>query len=48
MKKQVRIKLKYGTARVDEDCSKETINMLNKLSELAYKWQPLPSAPKTK
>jgi hypothetical protein len=31
-----RVKLKYGTARVDETVSDETLNALNKLSELAY------------
>jgi hypothetical protein len=36
MKKQKRIPLKYGSARVDEDCSQTTIDMLNKICELAY------------
>lgn len=36
MKKQKRIPLKYGSARVDEDCSPTTIDMLNKMCELAY------------
>ena len=36
MKKQKRIPLKYGSARVDEDCSQTTIDMLNKMCELAY------------
>ncbi len=31
-----RVKLKYGTARVDESVSDETLDALNKLSELAY------------
>ncbi len=35
-KKQKRIALKYGSARVDEDCPQETIDMLNKLCEIAY------------
>ena len=33
-----RIKLKYGSARVEDNCSKETIEALNKLSELA-RWE---------
>lgn len=36
MKKQKRIALKYGSAMVDEDCSQETIDMLNRLVEKAY------------
>jgi len=36
MKKQKRIKINHGTARVDEDCSQETINMLNALADAAY------------
>ena len=34
--KMVRVKLKYGSARVSEDCSKETIDSLNHLSEVVY------------
>jgi hypothetical protein len=37
MKEQIRIQLKYGSARVNKNCSQETIDMLNKLSEIAYK-----------
>lgn len=36
MKKQKRIPLKHGSARVDENCSQETIDMLNKMTELAH------------
>lgn len=36
MKKQKRIKINHGSARVDEDCSPETIDMLNKLADAAY------------
>jgi hypothetical protein len=36
MKKQKRIALTHGSARVDEDCSQETIDMLNKLADAAY------------
>lgn len=36
MKKQKRIELNHGSARVDEDCSQETIDMLNKLADAAY------------
>ena len=36
MKKQKRIPLKHGSTRVDEDCSQATIDMLNKMCELAY------------
>jgi hypothetical protein len=36
MKKQKRIALKHGSARVDENCSQETIDSLNRLCELAY------------
>lgn len=32
-----RIKLTHGTARVSEDISKETIDALNHLADLAYK-----------
>lgn len=35
-KKQKRVALKYGSARVDEDCPAKTIKMLNKLCEIAY------------
>ncbi len=35
MKKQKRIKLKHGTAHVDENCSPETIESLNTLADLA-------------
>jgi len=31
-----RVKLKHGSARVEDNCSKETIEALNKLSELAF------------
>lgn len=34
--KMVRVKLKYGSARVSEDYSKETIDVLNHLSEVVY------------
>ena len=34
--KMVRVKLKYGSARVSEDCSQETIDALNHLSEVAH------------
>lgn len=34
--KMVRVKLKYGSARVSEDCSQETIDTLNHLSEVAH------------
>lgn len=34
--KMVRVKLKYGSARVSEDCSQETIDTLNNLSEVVY------------
>lgn len=36
MKRQVRIQLKHGSARVDEYCSQATIDMLNKITEIAY------------
>ena len=36
MKPQKLIPLKYGSARVDEDCSQETIDMLNKMCEIAH------------
>ena len=36
MKKQKTIKINHGTARVDEDCSQETIDMINKLADAAY------------
>lgn len=36
MKKQKRIALNHGHARVDEDCSQETIDMLNALADAAY------------
>ena len=36
MKKQKRIALNHGSARVDEHCSQETIDMLNKLADAAY------------
>lgn len=32
-----RIKLKYGTARVADDISEETVQALEKMAELAYK-----------
>lgn len=35
-----RIKLKHGTARVNDNVSEETINALNKLSEVAYNMTP--------
>lgn len=31
-----RIKLKHGTARVDDDCPQETIDFLNKMVQIAY------------
>ena len=34
--KMVRVKLKYGSARVSEDCSQKTIDVLNHLSEVVY------------
>lgn len=34
--KHIRVRLKHGSARVAENCSKETIDMLNKMVELAY------------
>jgi hypothetical protein len=34
--KMVRVKLKYGSARVSEDCSQKTIDALNHLSEVVY------------
>lgn len=37
MKKQIRIPIPHGSARVDEDCPKEVIEALHKLAELAYK-----------
>lgn len=40
MKKQKRIPVKGGSARVDEDCSQETIDMVNRLAELAYDYKP--------
>lgn len=36
MKKNKRIKLIHGEATVDENCSEETIKMLNKISEKLY------------
>ncbi len=36
MKNQKRIKLKHGTAHVDENCSPEVVESLNTLAELAY------------
>ncbi len=36
-KKYVRLKLTHGSARVSEDCSLQTIEMLDKLSRIAYK-----------
>lgn len=38
--KMVRVKLKYGSARVSEDCSQETIDSLNNLSEVVYNRSP--------
>ena len=35
--KYVRVKLTHGSARVSEGCSLETIEMLDKLSRIAYK-----------
>ena len=34
---QKRVKLKHGTARVNENCPEETIKALSKMSEIAYK-----------
>lgn len=34
---QKRVKLTHGTARVNKNCSNETIESLNKLSVLAFK-----------
>lgn len=36
MKEQKRISLTHGTARVDKNCSKETIEALDQMSKLAY------------
>ena len=36
MEEQKRIKLKHGSVRVGKNVSKETVEALNKLSELAY------------
>lgn len=37
MKKQKRVRLTpYATARVDEDCPKETLLLLKKMAEMAY------------
>lgn len=36
MKKQIRIAVKGGTARVDENCSQATIDFVCKMAELAY------------
>lgn len=33
-----RIILRHGTARVEDNCSEETIKALNELSELAYNY----------
>lgn len=35
-----RIKLTHGTARVSDNISEQTIEALNKLSEMAYKLEP--------
>ena len=35
-KKQKRIFINHGSARVDVDCSQETIDMINKLADIAY------------
>jgi hypothetical protein len=40
MNNQKRVNLTHGSARVDKDCSKETIIALNKISELAYEMDP--------
>jgi hypothetical protein len=37
MKKQKRIWVKSGSARVDEDCQQAIINMLRKIAEIAFK-----------
>jgi hypothetical protein len=36
MIKQKRVKLTHGSARVDENCSEETIKALDNLCKLAY------------
>ncbi len=36
-----RVPLTHGSARVDNDCSQETINALNKMSELIYNMDEL-------
>ena len=36
MDEQKRVKLTHGTARVDKNCSKETLSALDELSKLAY------------
>ena len=36
MNEQKRVKLTHGTARVDKNCSKETIKILNEMSTIAY------------
>lgn len=41
MEEQKRIKLTHGSARVDKDVSPETVEALNKLSELAYNHDPM-------
>ena len=37
MDKQKRVKLTHGSARVNENCSSETINALDELSKCVYK-----------
>lgn len=36
MEKQKRIKINHGYATVSEDCSQETIDMINRLADAAY------------
>jgi len=39
MKEQKRVQLTHGSARVDKDCSQETINALDEISKRAYKME---------
>lgn len=42
MSEQKRVKLTHGTARVDENCSKETLTALDELSKIAYEMESEP------
>lgn len=36
MKNQKRVNIAHGSARVDEDCSEETLKALDQISKIAY------------